>query len=57
MEVYTMTSLGTNVFGSLILGTLGQALGAPMGLGLTAIVTIAVAIIAYLVSPSLRRLA
>ena len=57
MGVYTMTSLGTNVFGSLILDTLGQALGAPMGLGLTAIVTIAVAIIAYLVSPSLRRLA
>ncbi len=57
MGIYTMTSLGTNVFGSLIMGSLGQALGAPLGLGISAFMAIAMAIAAFAISPSLRKLA
>ncbi|MDT3700969.1 MAG: MFS transporter [Thermincola sp.] len=56
MGVYTMTSLGTNVFGSFIIGALGQAMGAQAGLGLSAAVTVALAIAAFMVSASLRNL-
>lgn len=56
MGAFTMTSLGTNVFGSLIMGSLGEVLGAPHGLAVAALIAVFMAAAAYAFVPEMRRL-
>lgn len=56
MGVFTMTSLGTNVLGSLIVGSLGELLGAPLGLAISAFMSILVVTGVYFFIPSIHIL-
>ncbi len=56
MGVFTMTSMGTNVFGSLILGELGATFGAPGGLAISSSIAITTAVMSYVLAPGLRQL-
>ncbi len=56
MGVFTMTSQGSNVFGSLLIGGLGSAFGADGGLAISSAVAVVTAAASFALVPGLRRL-
>ena len=56
MGVYAMTSQGTNVFGSLLIGGLGSAFGATGGLAISSAIAILAAVLSFMLAPGFRRL-
>ena len=56
MGVFTMTSQGTNVFGSVLIGGLGSAFGATGGLAISSAIAVLAAAMALILAPGFRRL-
>ncbi len=56
MGVFAMTSQGTNVFGSLLIGGLGSAFGATGGLAISSAIAVLAAVMSFVLAPGLRRL-
>jgi MFS family permease len=56
MGVFTSTSQGSNVFGSLLIGSLGSAFGAPGGLAISSAIAITVAISSFALVAGFRHL-